>query len=222
MSYARDFPRARERMVEEEVLAKGITDPRVIAAMRSVPRHRFLGAGMEAEAYEPPALPIGSGQTISAPHMVALMAEALALTGTEKILEVGTGSGYQAAVLASISPRVITLERIPELAERARRVLHELGFTGVVVKVGDGSVGYPGAAPYDRILVTAASPGAPPSLIRQLAPGGLLVAPVGDRREQMLMRYVRRGEGTEIREEALCRCVFVPLVGREGFGEDPH
>jgi len=214
----KDYPKARERMVREEVTGKGIRDPRVVEAMGAVPRHRFVPEGMEEAAYGPSALPIGFRQTISAPHMVALMTEALRLTGKEKVLEIGTGSGYQAAVLARITGRVVTVERIPELAERAERLLRELGFPGVVVKVSDGTLGYPEAAPYDRILITAATPGVPRSILSQLAPGGTLVAPVGDRLEQTLTRITREGDRTA--EEALCRCVFVPLVGREGFDEE--
>jgi protein-L-isoaspartate(D-aspartate) O-methyltransferase len=217
MSGRRDLPRARERMVREEVVGKGIRDPRVIAALSEVPRHRFVAEALEADAYGPSALPIGLGQTISAPYMVALMTEALRLEGREKVLEVGTGSGYQTAILAFLTPRVVTVERIPELAERARDLLASLGLAGVVVKVGDGSLGYAEAAPYDRILVTAGAPSIPATLRAQLADGGILVAPVGGRLEQTLIRMTRSGD--RFTEESLCRCVFVPLMGKEGFGE---
>jgi len=217
MNAARDFPKARERMVAEEVVAKGITDPRVLEAMRAVPRHRFVLEPLEHEAYGSSALPIGFGQTISAPHIVALMSEALRLTGTEKVLEIGTGSGYQAAVLARLTGRVVTVERVPELARRAQRLFAELGLDGIVVKVGDGTLGYPETGPYDRIVITAAAPGVPATLAGQLAPGGILVAPVGDRTEQILKRFTRTATGLD--EEFLCRCVFVPLLGREGFAE---
>jgi len=213
----RDLPRARERMVREEVVGKGIRDARVIEAMSEVPRHRFLPEALEGDAYGPSALPIGLGQTISAPYMVALMTEALRLGGGEKVLEVGTGSGYQTAVLAHLTPRVVSVERIPELAQRAQRLLASLGLEGVVVKVGDGSLGYAEAAPYDRILVTAGAPEIPLALKTQLADGGVLVAPVGGRLEQVLLRITRSGD--RFAEEPLCRCVFVPLVGKEGFGE---
>jgi protein-L-isoaspartate(D-aspartate) O-methyltransferase len=205
-------------MVAEEVVARGITDPRVIDAMRRVPRHLFVPEPLWGEAYGSNALPIGHGQTISAPQMVALMTEALRLTGTEKVLEVGTGSGYQAAVLAAITPRVFTVERVPELAEAARRLLADLGLAGVVVKVGDGSLGYEEMAPFDRILVAAGAPVVPRALVAQLEPQGILVVPVGDREGQVLLRLTRTGEG--IREETLCRCVFVPLVGRQGFAPE--
>jgi protein-L-isoaspartate(D-aspartate) O-methyltransferase len=215
---ARDYPRARDRMVREEVEARGVTDPRVLEAMRAVPRHLFMPAALEREAYGPSALPIGSGQTISAPQMVGIMTAALALTGEERVLEIGTGSGYQAAVLARITRSVVTVERHPELARRAQRILGDLGLDGVVVKVGDGTLGYAGAAPYDRIVVTAAAPGVPQALFDQLKDGGILVAPVGTRAEQTLKRYTKRGAALD--EENLCQCVFVPLVGDAGFSEE--
>jgi protein-L-isoaspartate(D-aspartate) O-methyltransferase len=204
-------------MVREEVIGKGIQDPLVIRAMGRVPRHLFVPEALEGDAYGSSALPIGLGQTISAPHMVALMTEALRLEGGERILEVGTGSGYQTAVLADIAPRIVTVERMAELARRAQVLLASQGREGIVVKVGDGSRGYPEAAPYDRILVTAAAPSVPAALCTQLAEGGILVVPVGDLQEQVLIRVTR--SGTRFPEEALCRCVFVPLVGKEGFEE---
>ena len=163
MTDRRDFPQARDRMVESDILARGVKDPRVLEAMRAVPRHLFLPRALEGEAYSSLALPIGCGQTISAPHMVALMTEALGLTGGEKVLEIGTGSGYQAAVLARLGARVITLERVPDLARRAQQLFVELGLTGIVVKVADGSLGFKETAPYDRILVTAAAPSIAPA-----------------------------------------------------------
>jgi protein-L-isoaspartate(D-aspartate) O-methyltransferase len=218
MTARRDYPQSRERMVKEEAIAKGIDDPRVIRALLEVPRHRFVPEAMEREAYGCSALPIGSGQTISAPHMVALMTQALQLEGKERILEIGTGSGYQAAVLHHITARVITVERVSELARRAQRLFQELGLEGLVVKVGDGSQGYPEAAPYDRIIVTAAAPHVPSALLQQLGPGGILVAPIGDRMEQVLMRYRKRGDVVD--EESICRCIFVPLLGKNGFAEE--
>jgi protein-L-isoaspartate(D-aspartate) O-methyltransferase len=150
--------------------------------------------------------------------MVGLMTEALALGGDERILEIGTGSGYQAAVLARISRHVVTIERHPELARRSQRILSELGLDGIVVKVGDGTRGFAGAAPYDRIVITAATPRVPPALFDQLRDGGILVAPVGTRTEQTLKRYTKHGKTVD--EESLCQCVFVPLVGDEGFSVD--
>jgi protein-L-isoaspartate(D-aspartate) O-methyltransferase len=217
MMTQRDYPQARERMVQEEVIAKGIINLEVIQAMMAVPRHLFVPNALKHDAYSGSALPIGSGQTISAPHMVSLMTEALQLTGDEKVLEIGTGSGYQAAVLARLTRRVVTIERVPELARRTQSLFAELGLDGIVVKVGDGTQGYAEAAPYDRIIITAAAPRLPQTLVSQLTDEGILVVPVGDRMEQVLMRYTK--EGDSLREEALCRCVFVPLVGREGYGE---
>jgi protein-L-isoaspartate(D-aspartate) O-methyltransferase len=218
MKDTRDYPQARERMVQEEVIAKGIRNPLVIRAMQVVPRHRFVPEALERDAYGASALPIGAGQTISAPHMVALMTDALELEGDERVLEVGTGSGYQAAVLYEITSHLVTIERVPELARRAERLFAELYLEGILVKVGDGTHGYPEAAPYDRIVITAASPRVPPVLFDQLAPGGILVAPIGTRSEQTLMRY--RKKDSRLEEEAICRCVFVPLVGRDAFPEE--
>ena len=218
MKETRDYPQARERMIQEEVIGKGIRNPLVVRAMQVVPRHRFVPEALERDAYSSSALPIGSGQTISAPHMVALMTDALELEGDEKVLEVGTGSGYQAAVLYEITSRLITIERVPELARRVEQLFAELCLQGIVVKVGDGTQGYPEAAPYDRIVITAAAPRVPPALFEQLAPGGILVAPIGSRAEQILMRYRRKNGSFE--QESICRCVFVPLLGRDAFRED--
>ena len=211
----RDYPQARERMILDEVIGKGIRDPRVIEAMRAVERHRFVEPGMAVKAYSGSALPIGWRQTISAPQMVAIMTEALEVERGHKVLEIGTGSGYQTAVLARLTPRIVTVERVPELAERARERFQALGLEGIVVKLGDGSQGYPEAAPYDRILVTAAAPRAPQPLLEQLAEDGLLVVPVGDLREQTLLRYRRSGD--RFHEDVFCRCTFVPLLGKDGF-----
>ena len=218
MMTQRDLPKALERMVREEVEKKGVTDPRVLAAMRAVLRHRFVPRALSAEAYTGAALPIGSGQTISAPQIVGLMTQALSLTGEECVLEVGTGSGYQAAILAQLAHRVVTIERIPELARRAQRLFRELGLDGVVVKEGDGSEGCAAAAPFDRIIVTAAAPEVPETLLAQLVDHGILVAPIGDRTEQTLKRFTK--DGDKLHEVWVCRCVFVPLLGREGFKED--
>jgi protein-L-isoaspartate(D-aspartate) O-methyltransferase len=216
----RDYPRARETMVQEELLAKGVTDPRVLAAMGRVPRHRFVAAPMARDAYGPLALPIGGGQTISAPQMVGIMSQALALKGTEKVLEIGTGSGYQAAVLAEMTLRVFTVERVPDLARKARRLLAELGHEGVAVISRDGTQGWKEMGPFDRILVTAGGPEVPRALLDQLAEGGILVIPVGTRDHQELVRVVREGES--FRQENLGACIFVPLIGREGFAEEAH
>jgi protein-L-isoaspartate(D-aspartate) O-methyltransferase len=213
--------RRRARMVDEQILARGITDPLVLAAMRKVPRHLFLPPEHVPMAYEDRPLPIGEGQTISQPYMVAVMTNALKLEGQEKVLEVGTGSGYQAAVLAEIAAHVVTTERRPDLAEEARKRLESLGYVNVEVVVGDGSRGYGERAPYDGIVVTAGAPSVPETLIEQLAEGGRLVIPVGNSYHQTLTRVTRRSGGDQV--ERLEGCVFVPLIGEYGWKEgDSH
>jgi protein-L-isoaspartate(D-aspartate) O-methyltransferase len=206
-------------MVSEQLERRGIRDPRVLDAMRNVPRHLFVPPERQASAYEDQALPIGDGQTISQPYMVAIMTEALSIAAGARVLEIGTGSGYQAAVLAVLAREVITIERRPGLAAAAEHRLTSLGFTNVKVVVADGSVGYPGAAPYDAVLATAGAPQVPASLRTQLGDGARLVVPVGSAFHQDLVVIERRG-GTfvESRGEG---CVFVPLVGREGWPEAP-
>ncbi len=212
---ARDYDRMRAAMVEAQIRRRGIRDPRVLDALARVPRHEFVPANLRAMAYDDTPLPIGGGQTISQPYMVALMTEALGLRGGEKVLEVGTGSGYQAAVLAELGCRVISVERDPELAEQAARRLDRLGYD-VQVVVGDGTLGVPEEAPFQAILVTAGAPRVPPSLEAQLDPqGGVLVIPVGDRGVQELLRLTRRGN--RVLREDLGGCRFVPLVGKEGW-----
>lgn len=206
----RDFILPRHRMVEEQLRRRGIDDPRVLSAMGSVPRHRFVGEAVRWAAYEDEPVTIGLGQTISQPFMVARMTELLDLDATSRVLEVGTGSGYQAAVLAEMGTEVWTIERHPQLAERARRVLEELGYRRVHVVVGDGSLGLPEPAPYDAIIVTAAAPHAPAPLLDQLAPTGRMVIPVGDRNLQQL-RLIRRCGG-RFAESDVLGCRFVPLV----------
>ncbi|MFQ5876954.1 MAG: protein-L-isoaspartate(D-aspartate) O-methyltransferase [Acidobacteriota bacterium] len=204
------FVRARQRMVREQIEARGIRDPRVLEAMRRVPRHLFVPEPWRSRAYEDGPLPIGEGQTISQPYIVAFMTEALRPRSTDRILEVGTGSGYQAAVLASIVARVFTVEILPGLGEQARRLLHELNYDNVEVRIGDGHAGWPEHAPFDAIIVTAAPEEVPPALIDQLVTGGRLVIPVG-RREQHLIRLTRTAEGVE--RETLLPVRFVPLTG---------
>jgi protein-L-isoaspartate(D-aspartate) O-methyltransferase len=205
--------RRRLRMVEEQLV--GITDPRVVRALREVPRHRFVPPDQVEHAYEDRPLGIGSGQTISQPYMVALMTQALDLCAGERVLEVGTGSGYQTAVLCALGARVCTIERIPRLAEEARRRLEG---APVCWHVGDGSTGLASEAPFDAILVAAASPSLPISLVAQLrAEGGRMVIPVGEGKVQDLVR-VRRGGGRVVRQK-LCRCAFVRLLGKEGWQE---
>jgi protein-L-isoaspartate(D-aspartate) O-methyltransferase len=211
----RDHERERQQMVKYQLRQRGIRDPRVLAAVEKVPRHRFLSDPDDPSAYADYPLPIGSGQTISQPYMVALMTETLRLSGDEVVLEVGTGSGYQAAILAELARQVYTIERFSGLAERARSVLQELGYTNVEVLVGDGTEGHPHKAPYDRILVTAGAPNVTQPWLDQLKDGGRLVLPLGDRWGQTLTVVTKREGKTT--EEAICGCVFVPLVGRYGW-----
>lgn len=204
-------------MVEEQIVRRGVRDPRVLQAMRDVPRHLFVPVEFRHAAYDDRPLPIGSSQTISQPYMVAAMTAALAPDADSRVLEVGTGSGYQAAVLACLARDVVSVERIPALAEEATRALRAIGIGNVRVVVGDGSVGWPEGQPYDRILVTAGAPEIPTALVEQLAPGGTLVVPVGSRATQQILVASRsRSDGhTEI--QRLDTCVFVPLVGAAGW-----
>ncbi|HTY16518.1 MAG TPA: protein-L-isoaspartate(D-aspartate) O-methyltransferase [Myxococcota bacterium] len=204
----------RRRMVER--LARSVRDPRVLAALEAVPRHWLLPEALHTQAYRDHALPIGDGQTISAPSTVARMSEALELTGGEHVLEIGTGSGYQAALLGLLAERVVSIERLPRLAADARRALDRLGATNVVVHLGDGSLGRPADAPFDAIVVTAGAPRAPRPLLAQLAPGGRLVGPFGPRGDQRLVR-VRRRPADQFVTEVLGPCRFVDLVGRHGW-----
>ncbi|MBI2892563.1 MAG: protein-L-isoaspartate(D-aspartate) O-methyltransferase [Deltaproteobacteria bacterium] len=202
-------------MVERQIRARGIEDPRLLDAMRAVPREEFTISLTMREAYSDAALPVGHGQTISQPYMVARMIELLELGGTERVLEVGTGLGYQAAILSRLAREVVTIERLPDLASKASGVLAELGFDNVEVVVGDGSLGHAPRSPYDAIVVAAASPAVPRALEAQLAEGGRLVAPVGPSGDQTLVRLTRTGGS--LRREHFDRCVFVPLIGAEGY-----
>ena len=206
----------RQRMVEDQLVTRGIRDERVLEAMRRVPRELFVPAEIRPHAYDDAALPIGSGQTISQPAMVALICELLELRGSERVLDVGTGSGYQAAVLAELAAEVHTIERLPEIAELARGNLETAGYADrVEVHVGDGTLGDPEHAPFHAIAVAAAAPQLPQPLYEQLTPGGRLVLPVGSRHDQLLELVVRTPEGPAVVRSVPCR--FVPLVGREGF-----
>lgn len=212
------FVKARQEMVESQLEPRGITDQRVLQVMGEVPRHLFVPEAFRSQAYDDCALPIGNGQTISQPYMVAIMTQSLMLSGSEKVLEVGTGSGYQAAILGRLAREVYTIELIGALAERARKLLKALGFENVHVVVGNGSLGLPEQAPFDRILVTAGAPRLPPLLVEQLAPGGVLVAPIGTRRVQELVIAVKGETGLEIKHRDIC--VFVPLIGEAGWSPE--
>jgi protein-L-isoaspartate(D-aspartate) O-methyltransferase len=216
---ARDpFTDERRRMVEEQIRARGIRNERVLAAMEKVPRHLFVPGNLTTAAYDDRPLPIGDGQTISQPYIVALMTELLDPHAGDRILEIGAGSGYQAAILAELATEVITIDRIPAVAARARRNLSTAGSRPVEVIVGDGTLGHPAKAPYQGILITAGTPEIPPPLLGELADGGRLVAPVGPHGIQELVLVWREGE--KIRRESHGGVVFVPLIGEHGWRED--
>jgi protein-L-isoaspartate(D-aspartate) O-methyltransferase len=209
------FESLRLKMVEEQLAGQGIRDERVLDAFRRVSRHLFVPEDLIDQAYENHPVAIGQGQTISQPYMVACMSEALALRGGEKVLEIGSGSGYQTAVLKALDADVYTIERLPELSERAKGTVERAGFPGGHYRVGDGSRGWPEEAPFDRVIVTAGAPTMPVSLVEQLKDGGSMVIPVGGEETQDLL-LVRRGQGRVTRER-ICSCVFVKLLGEEGW-----
>lgn len=204
----------RERMVEEQLVSRGIADKRVLDVFRKVNRHKFIPEDLRESAYADSPVPIGEGQTISQPYMVALMTESLRLTGEERILEIGTGSGYQGAILAELAKEVYTIERFESLAKTAQAVFNELGYSNIKIKVGDGTLGWPEEAPFDRIIITAASPKIPLPLPEQLKENGILVLPLGESFCQMLT-IVEKKKG-ELESTRVCGCVFVPLVGQYG------
>jgi protein-L-isoaspartate(D-aspartate) O-methyltransferase len=209
------YAQAREHMIQEQLVKRGLTDPLVLAAMSRVPRHLFVEESLRDRAYDDHPLPIGEGQTISQPYMVALMAETLKLAESEKVLEVGTGSGYLTAVLAEQGVQVCSIELSERLAERARVTLHALGYYNVTVHIGDGTLGWPAEAPFDAIVVGAAAPCLPRPLLNQLRLGGRLVVPMGEEELQTLVRVWREPQG--LREEYFGECRFVKLSGAYGW-----
>jgi protein-L-isoaspartate(D-aspartate) O-methyltransferase len=217
MNQTHDFDLARERMVRQQIEARGVSNPVVLAVMREVPRHLFVPEAYQARAYDDCPLPIGHGQTISQPYMVAVMTELLKLKGHEKVLELGTGSGYQASILARLARWVYTLDRIPELSEKAHRNTDACGITNLTFIVADGTKGWPNEAPYDAILITAGAPTVPEPVFDQLSEGGRMVIPVGDRFSQTL-KVVQKKQGLK-KVESYFECRFVDLVGEHGWSE---
>lgn len=210
-----DYAALRKRMVDEQLVARGISDSRVIDAFRKVERHKFISEELKPSAYSDFPVSIGEGQTISQPYMVALMSECLCLMGEEKVLEIGTGSGYQAAILAELAGQVYTIERFEKLAERTKKTLDDLGYTNIKTRVGDGTLGWKEEAPFDRIIITAASPRIPLPLTEQLKENGRLVLPLGESFSQVLT-IVDKKKG-KLESTQVCACVFVPLVGKYGY-----
>jgi protein-L-isoaspartate(D-aspartate) O-methyltransferase len=214
-----NFDIARKKMVQDQIMARGVSDRRVLDAMLKTPRHIFVQEAMAAQAYSDSPLPVGEKQTISQPYIVALMTELLELTGTEKVLEIGTGSGYQTAILASLADRVYTVERIRTLALRARKCLDSLRMFNIMLRINDGEgspVGWEEEAPFDAIIVTAGAPAIPDVLTSQLAIGGRLVIPVGNASEQRLLKIIKKEDGA-LETFASVGCRFVPLIGKQGW-----
>ncbi len=208
----------RRRMVEEQLIPRDIKNPRVLDAFKKIERHKFVSQEFAASAYADFPVPIGEGQTISQPYIVALMTEYLDLTGSERVLEIGTGSGYQAAILAELAKEVYTVERVESLAKQAENLLNELGYKNIKIKTGDGTLGWPEQAPFDRIIITAASPAIPPPLSEQLKEGGKLILPLGEVFSQVLT-LAEKKQGV-LQYQGICGCMFVPLVGKYGFKND--
>jgi protein-L-isoaspartate(D-aspartate) O-methyltransferase len=213
-----DFNKERQAMVEEQLQKRGIIDPAVLRTMAKIPRHSFVSSKHQSAAYEDCPLSIGENQTISQPYMVAIMTQSLETNGEERVLEIGTGSGYQTAILAELAKKVFTIERIPELIRKAQEVLGKLDYQNIHFLLGDGSRGWPEHAPFDGIMVTAGAPEIPETLKSQLADGGKMVVPVGSRFSQMLYKVTRKG--SRFIEEDITGCVFVPLLGEYGWKEE--
>lgn len=212
------FQKQRMRMVDLQIRARGVTDQRVLRAMEKIPRHLFVAEGLSDQAYNDNPLPIENQQTISQPYIVGLMSSALQLTGSERVLEIGTGSGYQTAVLAELAERVFSIERIAALAAGARRILDLLDYYNVAIRVGDGTFGWREESPFAAIMATAGAPAVPRLLIEQLAVGGRLVIPVGGHSSQTLLRVTRLSDDPEdLKQEELCGCRFVDLIGEHGW-----
>jgi protein-L-isoaspartate(D-aspartate) O-methyltransferase len=215
---AERFQKQRMKMVDGQLRARGIVDPRVLKAMEKIPRHLFIDEGLVEQAYNDNPLPIDRQQTISQPYIVALMSEAMELAGKEKVLEIGSGSGYQTAILAELAERVFTIERIAALATRARKVLESLNYYNVAIRVGDGTYGWREESPFSAIMVTAGAPRVPKLLIEQLVVGGRLVIPVGNRSSQVLLKLTRLSQDPEdLKQEELGGCRFVDLIGEYGW-----
>lgn len=202
-------------MVDEQLISRGISDRRVLGAFLKIERHKFIPAELRTSAYADFPVPIGEGQTISQPYIVALMTECLGLTGKEKVLEIGTGSGYQTAILAELAKEVYSIERLPGLTKKAEDILKELGYANIKIKCADGSLGWPEAAPFDRIIITAASPQIPLPLSEQLKENGRMLLPLGETFSQVLTQIEKKDNKLSVVQ--VCACVFVPLVGKYGW-----
>ncbi|NLN60594.1 MAG: protein-L-isoaspartate(D-aspartate) O-methyltransferase [Deltaproteobacteria bacterium] len=213
------FQKQRIKMVETQIRSRGITSPAVLAAMETIPRHIFIDEALQAQAYQDNPLPIGEGQTISQPYIVALMTQAMEITKKDKVLEIGTGSGYQTAILAELADQVFSIERIANLASGARKCLDALGYFNVAIRVGDGTYGWKEEAPFHSIIVTASGPTLPNNLLSQLVVGGRIVLPIGDHRMQTLYKVTRLSEDlSDIRQDNLGGCRFVDLIGDFAWG----
>ncbi|HYA15497.1 MAG TPA: protein-L-isoaspartate(D-aspartate) O-methyltransferase [Syntrophales bacterium] len=212
------YLKQRLKMVDSQIRARGVRDPRVLKAMETVPRHLFVNEALRDQSYNDNPLPIDGGQTISQPYIVALMTEAMELKGNEKVLEIGTGSGYQTAILAELAEHVFSIDRIASLASGARRLLESLNYFNVAIRVGDGTYGWREEAPFDAIMVTAGAPSIPKTLLEQLAIGGRLVIPTGGRHSQVLLKLTRISEDlNDVKKEDLGGCRFVDLIGEYGW-----